>query len=73
MRTRIIVFWVLFQHRAQGNQSELFLRYCRSREYAQATDSKPVRNLAAEALKPLAEAILAEPPIGSRPMALKCW
>ena len=29
------------------------LRYCRSREYAQAADSKPVRNL-------LADAILAE-------------
>src|SRR5213593_2879611 len=36
------------------------LRYCQSREYAQATDSKPVRNLAADALKPLADVILAE-------------
>ena len=36
------------------------LRYCHSREYAQTTDSKPVRNLVAAALKPLAEAILAE-------------
>jgi len=36
------------------------LRYCQSREYAQTTDSKPVRNLVAAALKPLAEAILAE-------------
>src|SRR5437773_3823571 len=35
-------------------------RYCQSREYAQATDSKPVRNLAADSLKPLADAILAE-------------
>jgi DNA-directed RNA polymerase len=34
------------------------LRYCQSREYAQASDSKPVRNLVAEALKPLAQAIL---------------
>ncbi len=34
------------------------LRYCQSREYVQASDSKPVRNLAAEALKPLAQAIL---------------
>ena len=36
------------------------LRYCQSREYAQATDSKPVRNLVADCLKPLADAILAE-------------
>jgi DNA-directed RNA polymerase len=36
------------------------LRYCRNREYAVATDSKPVRNLMAEALKPLADAILQE-------------
>src|SRR5262245_35375243 len=36
------------------------LRHCRNREYAQATDSKPVRNLVADALKPLAQAILAE-------------
>src|SRR5215470_7548165 len=34
------------------------LRYCQSREYAQASDSKPVRNLVAEALQPLAQAIL---------------
>src|SRR5689334_20368698 len=34
------------------------LRYCQSREYAQVSDSKPVRNLVADALKPLAEAIL---------------
>jgi hypothetical protein len=34
------------------------LRYCQSREYAVATDSKPVRNVVAESLKPLAEAIL---------------
>ena len=39
---------------------EGILRYCQSREFAQATDSKPVRNLVAEALKPLAEAILQE-------------
>jgi DNA-directed RNA polymerase len=36
------------------------LRYCQSREYAQASDSKPVRNLVAEALQPLAQAILQE-------------
>src|SRR5213594_1583671 len=36
------------------------LRYCQSREYAQATDSKPVRNLVADSIKPLADAILAE-------------
>src|SRR4029077_3420900 len=36
------------------------LRYCRNREYAVATHSKPVRNLMAEALKPLSEAILQE-------------
>ena len=36
------------------------LRYCQNREYAQATDSKPVRNLVADALKPLAQAILQE-------------
>src|ERR1051326_9266162 len=34
------------------------LRYCQSREYAQASDSKPVRHLVAEALQPLAQAIL---------------
>src|SRR5881296_2176458 len=34
------------------------LRYCQSREYAQATDSKPVRNLVADSIKPLADAIL---------------
>jgi DNA-directed RNA polymerase len=34
------------------------LRFCESREYAKASDSKPVRNLMADALKPLAEAIL---------------
>src|SRR5215470_7825498 len=34
------------------------LRYCESREYAKSTGSKPVRNLMADALKPLAEAIL---------------
>src|SRR5438270_9448275 len=36
------------------------VRYYQSREYVQATDSKPVRNLVAESLKPLAEAILQE-------------
>ena len=36
------------------------LRYCQSREYALASDSKPVRNLVADALKPLGEAILQE-------------
>jgi hypothetical protein len=36
------------------------LRYCRNREYAVATDSKPVRNPMAEALKPLSDAILQE-------------
>src|SRR5262249_6782502 len=36
------------------------LRYCQSREYAAAVESKPVRNLIAESLKPLAEAILQE-------------
>src|SRR4029077_9584238 len=36
------------------------LRYCQSREYAVAVESKPVRNLIAESLKPLAEAILQE-------------
>jgi len=39
---------------------EGILRYCQSREYAQATDSKPVRNLMADSLEPLAEAILQE-------------
>jgi hypothetical protein len=34
------------------------LRYCQSREYAHASDSRPVRNLVAEALQPLAPAIL---------------
>ena len=34
------------------------LRYCQSREYAKATDSKPVRNLVTALLKPLAQAIL---------------
>jgi DNA-directed RNA polymerase len=36
------------------------LRYCRNREYAVATDSKPVRNLMTEALKPLSDAIFQE-------------
>ena len=36
------------------------LRYCQTREYALATDSKPVRDLVADALKPLAQAILQE-------------
>jgi Autographiviridae RNA polymerase len=36
------------------------LRYCQSREYARATDSKPVRSLVADSLKPLADAILQE-------------
>src|SRR5437773_8351650 len=36
------------------------LRYCQSREYAQATDSKPVRNLIAESLNSVADAIAAE-------------
>ena len=36
------------------------LRYCRNREYAVATGSKPVRNLMAGALKPLSDAILQE-------------
>src|SRR5579864_5974761 len=34
------------------------LRYCQSREYAKATDSKPVRNLVGHLLKSLAQAIL---------------
>jgi hypothetical protein len=34
------------------------LRYCQSPEYAHASDSKPVRNLMAEALQPLTQAIL---------------
>src|SRR4029077_2411154 len=34
------------------------LRFSESGEYAKASDSKPVRNLMADALKPLAEAIL---------------
>jgi len=36
------------------------VRYCQTREYALATDSKPVRDLVADALKPLAQAILQE-------------
>ena len=36
------------------------LRYCQTRDYALATDSKPVRDLVADALKPLAQAILQE-------------
>jgi DNA-directed RNA polymerase len=36
------------------------LRYCRNREYAVATDSKPVRNVMADALKPFADAIFQE-------------
>src|ERR1051326_7992179 len=36
------------------------LRYCQRREYTRATDSKPVGNLVGVALKPLADAILAE-------------
>jgi len=36
------------------------LRYCRSRDYAVATDSKPVRNVLGKSLKPLADAILQE-------------
>src|SRR6476620_206555 len=36
------------------------LRYCQSREYAMATDSRPVRGLVASSLQPLAEAILQE-------------
>jgi len=35
-------------------------RYAESREYQLATDSKPVRDLVGESLKPLADAILAE-------------
>ena len=37
-----------------------FLRYCRSREYCEATDSRPVRDLVADSLTPLADAILQE-------------
>ena len=36
------------------------LRYAQSREYQLATDSKPVRDLLGDALKPLADAILAQ-------------
>jgi DNA-directed RNA polymerase len=36
------------------------LRFCRNREFTVATDSKPIRDLVAEALKPFAEAILQE-------------
>src|SRR5690242_18535119 len=36
------------------------LRYCRNREYAVATDSKPVRILIGEAIQLLAAAILQE-------------
>ena len=36
------------------------LRYCRNREYAEPTDSKPVRNLIGQVLKLLADAILQE-------------
>ena len=36
------------------------LRYCQSREYQPATDSKPGRDLVGNALKPLADAILQE-------------
>src|SRR5438552_2639767 len=36
------------------------LRYAQSREYQPATDTKPVRNMLAHSLKPLADAILAE-------------
>ena len=36
------------------------LRYAQSREYQLATDSKPVRGLLGDALKPLADAILRE-------------
>src|SRR5215510_10043977 len=36
------------------------LRYCRSREYSVATDSKPVRDLVADSLTPLADVILQE-------------
>src|SRR5437870_1481617 len=39
---------------------EGILRYCQSREYAVASDSKPVRNVVAESLPPLAQAILQE-------------
>src|SRR5262245_26835468 len=39
---------------------EGILRYCRGREYSVATDSKPVRDLVADALTPLADAILEE-------------
>src|SRR5258708_12500977 len=36
------------------------LRYCRDREYAVATDSKPVRNLIGHVLKLLADALFQE-------------
>src|ERR1700758_4681820 len=39
---------------------EGILRYCRNREYAEATDSKPVRNLIGDAIKPFSDAILQE-------------
>jgi DNA-directed RNA polymerase, mitochondrial len=35
-----------------------YLRYCQNLKYAKASDSKPVQNLLAEALPPLAQAIL---------------
>jgi hypothetical protein len=36
------------------------IRYSQSREYQHATDSKPIRDLVGNSLKPLADAILAE-------------
>jgi len=36
------------------------VRYAQSREYQLATDTRPVRDVMGESLKPLADAVLAE-------------